>query len=69
MFLTDSVFRVLFAYFDESMVFLEEFLAYKTLNIVDIMQKQNMNGFATILRVVICFVILTDLTKVLLSFV
>ena len=28
-----------------------------------------MNGFATILRVVICFVILTDLTKVLLSFV
>ena len=27
-----------------------------------------MNGSATILRVVICFVILTDLTKVLLSF-
>ena len=28
-----------------------------------------MNWFATVLRVVICFVILTDLTKVLLSFV
>ena len=28
-----------------------------------------MNGFATVLIVVICFLILTDLTKVLLSFV
>ena len=27
------------------------------------MQKQNMNWFATLLRVVICFIILTDLTK------
>ena len=26
------------------------------------MQKQNMNWFATVLRVVICFIILTDLT-------
>ena len=30
--------------------------------------KKNMNEYATVLRVVICFIILTDLTKVLLSF-
>ena len=28
-----------------------------------------MNGFATVLKVVICFIILADLKKVLLSFV
>ena len=27
------------------------------------MQKQNMNWFSTLLRVVICFIILTDLTE------
>ena len=27
------------------------------------MQKQNMNWFTTVLRVVICFIILTDLTE------
>ena len=32
------------------------------------MQKQNMNWFATVLRVVICFIILTDLTEFLLKF-
>ena len=32
------------------------------------MQKQNMNWFATVLRVVICFIILTDLTSFLLKF-
>ena len=26
-------------------------------------KKQNMNGFATVLRVVICFIILMDLTE------
>ena len=30
---------------------------------VDTMQKQNMNWFATVLRVVICFIILTDLIE------
>ena len=29
---------------------------------VETMQKQNMNWFATVRRVVICFIILTDLT-------
>ena len=32
------------------------------------MQKQNMNWFATVLRVVFCFIILTDLTEFLLKF-
>ena len=32
------------------------------------MPKQNMNGFATILRVVICFIILMDLTEISVEF-
>ena len=32
------------------------------------MQKQNMNWFATVLRVVICFIILTDLTELPVEF-
>ena len=32
------------------------------------MQKQNMNWFATVLRVVICFIILTDLTEFFVDF-
>ena len=32
------------------------------------MQKQNMNWFATVLRVVICFIILTDLIKLSVEF-
>ena len=35
---------------------------WKSYITVDTMQKQNMNWFATVLRVVICFIILTDLT-------
>ena len=30
---------------------------------VDTMQKQNINWFATVLRVVVCFIILTDLIE------
>ena len=67
--LTDSVFFALCAYFDGSMVFFDEFLPYKSCNTVDKMQKQNMNWFGTVLIVVIFFLSLTDLTKVLLSFV
>ena len=69
LFLTDSVFFVLCAYFDGSMVFFDEFLPYKSWNTVDIIQKQNMNWFDTILIVAVYFLTLTDLTKVLLSFV
>ena len=32
------------------------------------MQKQNMNWFATVLRVVICFIMLTDLTEFSVEF-
>ena len=32
------------------------------------MQKQNMDWFATVLRVVICFIILTDLTALSVKF-
>ena len=32
------------------------------------LQKQNMNWFATVLRVVICFIILTDLTELSIEF-
>ena len=32
------------------------------------MQKQNMNWFATVLRVVICFITLTDLTELSVEF-
>ena len=32
------------------------------------MPKQNMNWFATVLRVVICFIILTDLTELSVEF-
>ena len=52
--LTDSVFFVLCAYFDGSMVFFDEFLPYKSWNIVDIIQK-NMNWFDTTLIVVVYY--------------
>ena len=32
------------------------------------MKKQNMNGFATVLEVVICFIILTNLTELSVKF-
>ena len=32
------------------------------------MKKQNMNWFASVLRVVICFIILMDLTKLFVEF-
>ena len=47
----------------------EKFLPYKSWNTIYIMQEQNMNWFATVLIVVICFLILTDLMEALLSFV
>ena len=50
------------------MVLFDEFF-HRKVGTVDIIQKQNMNWFDTTLIVVVCFLILTDLTKVLLSFV
>ena len=60
---------MLCAYFDGSIVFFDEFLPYKSWNTVDIIKKQNKNWFDTALIVVVCFLLLTDLTRVLLSFV
>ena len=41
---------------------------WRSYNAVAKMQKKNMNGFATILKVVICFIILTDLTELSVEF-
>ena len=68
LFKTDSVFDALIACFDETIDIYQWIKPWKSYITVAIMQKQNMNWFATVLIVVICFVILTDLTKFLLSF-
>ena len=61
--LTDSVFDAQFACFDETINFYRWIKPWKIYIAVATMQKQNMNCFATVLRVVICFIILTDLTE------
>ena len=58
-----SVFDAQFTYFDETINFYQLIKPCKSYITVDTMQKQNMNWFATVLRVVICFIILTDLTE------
>ena len=63
LFLTDSVFDAQFACFDETNNFYQWIKPWKSYITEAIMQKQNMNWFATVLRVVICFIILTDLTE------
>ena len=63
MFLTDSVFYVLFAYFDETIDSYQWITPWKSYITVATMPKQNINWFSIVLRVVICFIILTDLTK------
>ena len=60
---TDSVFDAQFACFDETIDLYQCIKPWKSYIIVDIMKKQNMNWFATVLRLVICFIILTDLTE------
>ena len=68
LFKIDSVFDAQFACFDETINFYQWIKPWKSYITLAKMQKQNMNWFATVLIVVICFVILTDLTKSLLSF-
>ena len=68
LFKTDSVFDALLACFDETINFNQWIKPWKSYITVAIIQKQIMNWFATVLIVVICFVILTDLTKFFLSF-
>ena len=63
LFQTDSVFDAQVACFDETINSYQWINPWKSYITVDTMKKQNMNWFATVLRVVICFSILTDLTE------
>ena len=63
LFKTDSVFDAQFACFDETIDLYQWIKPWKSYIAVAKMQKQNMNWFATVLRVVIFFIILTDLTE------
>ena len=68
LFQTDSVFDAQFAYFDETIDLYQWIKPWKSYITVDKVKKQNMNWFATVLRVVICFIILTDLTELSVQF-
>ena len=68
MFKTDSVFDAQFACFDETTNFYQWVKPWKSYITVGTMKKQNMNWFATVLRVVIRFIILTDLTEFSVEF-
>ena len=63
LFKTDSVFDAQFACFDETINLYQWIKPWKSYITVAIMQKQYINWFAIVLRVVICFIILTDLTE------
>ena len=63
LFQTDSVFDAQFACFDETIDLYQWIKPWKSYITVETMQKQNMDWFATVIRVVICFIILTDLTE------
>ena len=67
LFQTDSVFDAQFACFDETIDLYQWIKPWKSYITVAKMQK-NMNWFATVLRVVICFIILTDLTEFSVEF-
>ena len=63
LFKTESVFDAQVACFDETINLYQWIKPWKSYIAVATMKKQNMNWFATVLIVVICFIILTDLTK------
>ena len=63
LFQTDSVFDAQFACFDETIDLYQWIKPWKSYITVDTIKKQNMNWFAIVLRVVIFFIILTDLTE------
>ena len=68
LFKTDSVFDAQFACFDETIDFYQWIKPWKIYITIATIQKQNMNWFATVLRVVICFIIRTNLPSFLLKF-
>ena len=63
LFKTDCVFDAQFACFHETTDFYQWIKPWKSYITIDTMQKQNINWFAIVLRVVICFIILMDLTE------
>ena len=68
LFKTDSVFDAQFACFDETTNLYQWIKPWKSYIKVYTMKKQNMNWFATVLRVVIFFIILIDLTEFSVEF-
>ena len=68
LFLTDSVFYVLFAYFDESMGSIGGYEPWRSWNTVGITPIYIYNDFTTVPKVVIYFIILTELTKFSVEF-
>ena len=69
LFLTDSIFYVLFAYFDESMSSIGGHEPWRSWNTVDITPILIYNEFTTVPKVVIYFLILMELRSFLLCFV
>ena len=63
LFQTDSVFDAQFTCFDETIDLYQWIKPWKSYITVDTMQKQNMNWFSIVLRLVIWFIILMDLTE------
>ena len=67
LFKTNSVFDTQFACFDETIDFYQWIKPWKSYITVATVKK-NMNWFSTVLRVVICFITLTDLTEFSVEF-
>ena len=68
LFQTDSVFDAQFTCFDETIDLYQWIKPWKSYIAGVTMQKQNISWFATVIRVVICFIILTDLTELSVKF-
>ena len=68
LFKTDSVFDALFCSFWWNYRLYQWYTPWKSYIKVATMQKQNMNWLETVLRVVICFIILMDLTELSVEF-
>ena len=66
LFKTDSVFDALFACFDETIDFYQWIKPWKSY--ITVQCKKYMNWFSTAFRVVIFFIILTDLTELSVEF-
>ena len=68
LFKKNSIFDALFACFDETIDLYQWIKPCKSYITVYTVQKQNISWFAIVLRVVICFIILTDLTELSVEF-